>query len=92
MALLRCTGCGNIISDRAVKCPKCGTPVYVEPPQRQESRPAPIASNSQEDIATETNSPNKTAFFAIIGIIVAALAVWGFFQLKSDDDAIQENI
>lgn len=26
MALIKCNGCGHMISDRAIKCPKCGTP------------------------------------------------------------------
>lgn len=27
MALIKCTGCGHTISDKAIKCPKCGVPV-----------------------------------------------------------------
>lgn len=26
MALIKCTECGHMISDRAMKCPKCGCP------------------------------------------------------------------
>lgn len=26
MALIKCTKCGHIISDKATKCPKCGCP------------------------------------------------------------------
>ena len=25
--LIKCTGCGNMVSDKAVGCPKCGKPV-----------------------------------------------------------------
>ena len=27
MALIKCNECGNMISDRATKCPKCGCPI-----------------------------------------------------------------
>lgn len=27
MALIKCLGCGHMISDKATKCPKCGTPI-----------------------------------------------------------------
>jgi len=29
MALIRCTECGNEVSDQARSCPKCGAPVHV---------------------------------------------------------------
>ena len=27
MALIKCKDCGQMVSDRAVRCPKCGCPV-----------------------------------------------------------------
>lgn len=29
MALIKCINCGHMISDKAVKCPKCGTPIQM---------------------------------------------------------------
>lgn len=27
MALIKCSKCGNMVSDKASSCPKCGTPI-----------------------------------------------------------------
>lgn len=88
MALIKCKQCGQMISDRAIKCPKCGTPVWAA--QRQEDRFA-SASNSPKDIVVETKSSNKTVLYVIIGILVAALGVLGYFLLKSDKNDNQTN-
>lgn len=90
MALIRCNECGHMISDKASKCPKCGTPVWVETPQRQDDRFA-SASNSPRDIMVETKSSNKTLLYVIIGILVAALGILGYFLLKSDKNDNQTN-
>lgn len=37
MALIKCNGCGHMISDKAVACPKCGTPI-VRPVEREEEK------------------------------------------------------
>ena len=59
MALIKCTECGNMVSDKADRCPHCGCPVSIilgesekapekppvkEPAQRPASAPAPKAS------------------------------------------------
>ena len=31
MALIKCSECGQIISDKATSCPKCGNPINVAP-------------------------------------------------------------
>lgn len=28
MALIKCSGCGHMVSDKGTKCPKCGTPIH----------------------------------------------------------------
>lgn len=59
MALIKCTECGNMVSDKADRCPHCGCPVSIilgesekapekppvkEPAQRPAPAPAPKAS------------------------------------------------
>ena len=53
MALIKCTECGNMVSDKADRCPHCGCPVSIilgesekaaEKPPAQEPAPAPKAS------------------------------------------------
>ncbi|MFQ9295063.1 MAG: double zinc ribbon domain-containing protein [Bacteroides fragilis] len=29
MALIKCSECGNMVSDKAISCPKCGAPVVI---------------------------------------------------------------
>ena len=54
MALIKCLRCGHMISDKAEKCPKCGTPV-----QKVEEAPQPI--KEEEKIIPEVESPiNET--------------------------------
>lgn len=31
MPMVKCTGCGSKVSTMALSCPKCGTPVVVQP-------------------------------------------------------------
>ena len=85
MALIRCAGCGNMISDKAIKCPKCGCPVdnstnLKQTLQAEEPRP-------QEPYYNEEEHSSNTWLYAVIGILTAALiiglAAWLF--LFNDD-------
>ena len=39
MALIKCSECGHMISDKARKCPKCGCPLAHQAPPTQSSTP-----------------------------------------------------
>ena len=50
MALIKCNECGHMISDKAVKCPKCGTPI-------QTIKEAAKTIDKEEKVIAEIESP-----------------------------------
>ena len=79
MALIKCSGCGQMISDKAFKCPKCGTPVSLVQPSNQQMNTADSYMYTEE-------SSSKKWLYPIIGILAIALlglASWIF--LINDD-------
>jgi hypothetical protein len=63
MSLIRCTECGNQVSDRAAACPKCGAPTgpatveasFFSVPQRPQRKTHPVT---------------WAVFFVLVGIVV----------------------
>ncbi len=64
MALIKCTECGNMVSDKADRCPHCGCPVSVilsetakatenPPVQEPAQRPAPVPKASDPAVNPE---------------------------------------
>lgn len=79
-----------MISDKATKCPKCGTPIKVGTMQKTGNEVTPAASNYQKDFPPTAKRSNNTVLFVIIGIIAVALIGLGYFLLKSDKNGDQE--
>ena len=50
MALIKCNGCGHMVSDKGTKCPKCGTPIH-----EVEEAANPI--EEKEKVIVEVESP-----------------------------------
>ena len=50
MALIKCLGCGHMVSDKGTKCPKCGTPI-----QKVEEAAKP--TEKVEKVIAEVESP-----------------------------------
>ena len=50
MALIKCSGCGHMVSDKGTKCPKCGTPIH-----KVEEAAKPI--EEKEKVVAEVESP-----------------------------------
>ena len=101
MALIKCSACGSMISDKAERCPKCGAPRMEQlrnlaPPSPQSQRlmqPQPPLY-PQENYA-ESRSSN--VLYVIIGVLAAAvLGIGGFLAWKSglfensDNKAVSE--
>lgn len=81
MALIKCKSCGNMISDKAVKCPKCGcttTKEREEPVLQKEPQVQPV----YKEEGNKANS--KKALYATIGVLVAVLAVVGLWMCLSE--------
>lgn len=79
MALIKCSVCGQMISDKAVRCPKCGSPVGVSRSSNQQ----PIFSEKTEESQILTDAPaRKNRLYPLLGILAVALlglAAWMFF-------------
>ena len=50
MALIKCTNCGHMVSDKGAKCPKCGTPI-------QTIKEAAKTIEKEEKVIAEIESP-----------------------------------
>ena len=80
MALIKCTECGHMISDKATKCPKCGCPttkgsqphIYQETPQVQ-----PSYYNDKN------GGSSRKWLYGIIGVLVALLIGLGLWMWYS---------
>ena len=85
MALIRCRKCGNMVSDRAKACPKCGTPVGSEVTVMQNSKPAspqsPSPSVSRVSTSPSGSSGNNKGLYVIIGLLAIALLGLGIYAL-----------
>ena len=74
MALINCSECGQMVSDRANVCPKCGSPIYDESTQYDNAGGRTVYRN-------EGNGGNKNngLLYAVIALLVAALVGGGYY-------------
>lgn len=79
MALFQCPECGHLISDKAIKCPKCGCPtgLGVSPsPNRMIAKGNIVYSSDKTD--------SRKWLYAVIGVLTAVLvAVTAFLLLRN---------
>lgn len=62
MALIKCTNCGHSISDRAVRCPKCGTPIQPKMEMEERSIYAPEGEKVEvSEIPSEAKSTKNVS-------------------------------
>ena len=95
MALIKCSGCGHMISDKASKCPKCGMPivkaesVFTEEKKETvntEVEPSKVESISSNGRIKENTHNNKSGIVAAIcGIAIVVLAVGAFILWKNSN-------
>lgn len=90
MALVKCTNCGHMISDRAAKCPKCGAPVQKEKaaPQREVKIPEPSIAEYEE---YDDGSRKKRTMYAVCGILAVLLIIGGVVFFNKKDNSSQSN-
>lgn len=83
MALIKCKHCGNLISDKATKCPKCGCPItkgskphiHQETPQVQ-----PFYYENKK------GGSSSKWLYGIIGVLVAIIAGGGYWWYSRSGD------
>lgn len=99
MALIKCTECGHMISERATKCPKCGSPII------KESNTQYNANVNQPPVYyDEGNKGNNSKWlYAVIALFLAAIAGGGYYfydlnkqaekdyQQKNNSDSVANN-
>ena len=76
MALIKCKGCGQMVSDRAEKCPKCGYSVRLSMEQEQEEAKQSVETHSTTETEQKeviNNEPQKRG--SKKGIIIAIVVV-----------------
>lgn len=70
MALIKCSGCGQMMSDKAEVCPNCGYQIG----EKQKSN----------GVGSNTKSPNKILQYIILGVIAIAVAGAGYYYFIKD--------
>ena len=79
MALIKCNHCGNLISDKATRCPKCGNVVIKE-------RPAVLYEEEDQ------KSGFKKFLPYILGtVVVLGIAGYFLFTHSSKDSSYEDN-
>ena len=96
MALIKCSGCGHMISDKVSKCPKCGMPiekaesVFTEEKKEMvntEVNPPKVESISSNGRIKENTRNNKNGIVAAIcGIVIVVIAVGAFILWKNSNE------
>ncbi len=74
MALIKCSECGHMISDKATKCPKCGTPVRKQ-----------IVYQPQQDTPTLCSTKNKSQkwLYSVVGVLAILLVIMVIYLLST---------
>ena len=76
MALIRCSVCGGMVSDKAARCPKCGSPDFRE--QVQELPQEPLAEEQEnttyeDNIASRDGKKRKIAIWVVVSLLAIVL-------------------
>lgn len=78
MALIKCKGCGHMVSTKAEKCPKCGYSVRLSMEQQEETKQSvephtTTLNTSKEEVANDNPQPQQRG--SKKGIIIAIVVV-----------------
>lgn len=97
MALIKCINCGHMISDKAVKCPKCGTPIQMikeaaKPIEKEEKVIAEVETPKAEIAKAEAvvpDEPKSQTWKKVSGIVIFAAIIIGgiYFYMDSQNKA-----
>jgi len=84
MALIKCTECGHMISDKATRCPKCGCPVSTKnlPQANDQSRPMQNAPTTGY-IYDENRGKGHKWLYTIIAFLVVSTIGLGYMAWEN---------
>lgn len=94
MALIRCRECGQVISDKAAKCPRCGCPSMSEQTHFGPYDTPPNTGGYQGGYqGGGGSSGNNNWLYAIIAVLLAVIAGGAFWWYNSakKEQKIQQN-
>lgn len=74
MALIKCSECGQMVSDKAVRCPKCGCPTKEKTVLHQED-----AARNVMPVYDEEESHTNKWLYVVIALLLAAIAGGGYW-------------
>jgi rubrerythrin len=84
MALIKCNECGQIVSDRATTCPKCGAPIS------SSNQETDAYSQDLNDVYEAHDKRNKLAHVAIIALgLLGILGIGGWLWHEKEQRRIQ---
>ena len=96
MALIKCTKCGQMISDKAKACPKCGEPVrgFNETPNeyRRSEQPFPRQNNSIGQTRKKKTSPALITTIALLSLAVLALGGFVFYKMVYEPSQLDQEV
>ncbi|MBO4822518.1 MAG: hypothetical protein J5548_13765 [Prevotella sp.] len=85
MALIKCRECGQVVSDKAVKCPKCGCPINEETHYFQSDEPMVLRRQPNRG----GGNGNKW-LYAILSFLLAAVIGGGIFYFIDKNNQKEE--
>ena len=84
MALIKCSECGHMISDRAKACPKCGAPINAS------NQETDAFNQGLNDKCETREQRNKLALVAIIALVLLGLlGIGGWLWHENEQRQIQ---
>lgn len=99
MALIKCSGCGHMVSDKGTKCPKCGTPIHkveeaAKPIEEKEKVVAEVESPKVEipkveavpsidEFANESKNSKRGIVAVVCGIVAIAIIGASYYLWKN---------
>ena len=93
MALIECKNCGNRISEKAVKCPHCGTepaPDSLNEVQDSQSKGIERFEELKENISLSPDKPKKKktpiVIICVLGLVIVLVLFWLFTYVIAYDD------
>lgn len=100
MALIKCKGCGKMVSTRAESCPKCGYSVRLSMEQREDVENTVITPSIPEDTEQKNTNMimmifsrknNKTGVFIVVIVILVICCGISIFLLNKEKNNNLEN-
>lgn len=89
MALIKCNNCGHMISDKAVRCPKCGSPVKKEETLRLSDEEIVVYEEPMPYKEDRTSIIKRYLLVALLVVAIIGGGYWWYSQSGDEKDAIQ---